>query len=193
LTDYTNIATINTDAENPVTTGMATALKNNPVAISEGKGPSVSPGNFPVYRMGWSGENATAGMWAFSSSSTGFVNFHTNRTTWDPCNITVWRAGTYRIRFAGYGDGGTISGNNSTLSLKRKPLGASVITVGSVAWPTTSSSGFVHYANGSNNYIDVTLTARDELYFTATVRNNGTAGLVYMSLSASSFTGPIGA
>lgn len=193
MTDYTDIATINTDAENPVTTGTATALKNNPVAISEGNGPPVSAGDVPVYRMGWSGENATAGMWAFSNNvTTNFINFDTDTTSGDPCNLTVWRAGTYRIRFAGYGDGGTISGNNSSLALMRKPLASSAVAIGYVTWPTTGSSGFVHYDNGGDNYIDVTLTAGDELYFTASVRNGGTAGLVYMSLSASSFTGPIG-
>lgn len=193
MTTWTDISTLNTDAEDPVTTGLITGLKNNTQALSEGNGPTPVAGEVVVGRVGYGGENTTEGIWNYSYAGLSYTTYNSDTTNGGNTNFTVWRAGTYRIRFGGYGDGGTSSGNNSALSLYKKPVASAAVLLGSVTWPVFGVGGYEAYADGGNDYKDFTLASGDELYFLATCRNNGTAGPVFLSLSTSTFTGPIGA
>ena len=193
MTDYTAIADSEIDKDSPLTAPVMQKLRDNPIGISEGKGPSVAAGNVVVFRMGYGkGADNDTPMWLHTHTGSS-ASVYSADGIGDQTNVTIYRAGTYRFRFGGVGDGGTSSGNNSTLWLYRKPIGSSAVSIGSITWPAQSDTGFAAFDNSGSDYKNVTITEGDQIYFRASCRNSAEAGPVYLTISADRFVGPIGA
>lgn len=193
MTTYTAIVNTEIDKDSPLTAPVMTRLRDNPLALSEGNGPAVAAGEIVVLCLGHgSGDDADPVLWSHSEISAS-ASTYSSEDDHGRGSVTIYRAGVYRVRFAGIGDGGTTSANNSYLTLYRKPTGLSAVSVGSIVWPTTSDVGYVPYNNSGDDYIDVTVASGDHFYFLASCRNNGTSGPVFLSFSTDQFFGPVGA
>jgi hypothetical protein len=193
MTNYTAIADTEIDKDSPVTAPVMTRLRDNPVAISEGGGPAPSAGEVVVLCFGHGrGEETDIALWTHTDNGGEYTDY-SSENDYGRGSVTIYRAGTYRVRFAGIGNGGTGSGNNTFLTLNRKPVGSSVEQIGGVSWDVPSSgTHYVAFDNSGDDYIDLTVGSGDHFYFIASCRNGGQAGPVFLSFCTDKFIAPVG-
>jgi len=190
MTTYTAIADTEIDKDSPLTAPIMTRLRDNPTAISEGRGPTTpSAGDVVLYR--WGGE--PFGTYTGNHPSWLFTRAGGTTISEDFYVFRFMRAGTYRITWGGGSQDAAGSGGDTYLSLYRDIAGGGTALIGAGLTFVDGGGGTTTFVEQAGTTTDVTFAEGDSLFFNAGSRSGRGVGATYLRISADAFTAPIGA